>query len=85
MLGCWNPARAFRRAILRLLFVSGCICAVIVLPIRPLAMTCRAQFGGVQLQSEGADVVLIVDISGSMQRNDPDAIRVSAARLFVDL
>ncbi|MCX6033018.1 MAG: VWA domain-containing protein [Chloroflexi bacterium] len=44
-----------------------------------------AQLGVGQLSGENADVVLIVDISGSMQRNDPEAVRVSAARLFVDL
>ncbi len=31
------------------------------------------------------DVVLVLDTSGSMRANDPDALRVPAAKLFVDL
>lgn len=31
------------------------------------------------------DVVLVIDTSGSMEGNDPDALRVPAAKLFVDL
>lgn len=38
-----------------------------------------------QIRSENIDVVLIVDTSGSMKDNDPEAIRISAAKLFVDL
>lgn len=38
-----------------------------------------------QIRSENIDVVLIIDTSGSMKDNDPEAIRISAAKLFVDL
>jgi uncharacterized protein YegL len=36
-------------------------------------------------EQENVDVVLVVDISGSMLKSDPEAIRVSAVRLFLDL
>lgn len=39
----------------------------------------------VSAQTAGADYVLIVDNSGSMRDNDPDFLRVAAAKLFVDL
>jgi hypothetical protein len=38
-----------------------------------------------QVRSEDIDVVLVIDSSGSMKDNDPEDIRISAAKLFVDL
>lgn len=38
-----------------------------------------------QFRSDAIDVILVVDNSGSMRENDPQNIRVSAAKLFVDL
>ncbi len=38
-----------------------------------------------QFRSDAIDVILVVDNSGSMRDNDPQNIRISAAKLFVDL
>ncbi len=50
-----------------------------------IAMIVLAAPAAAQGPADSIDVVLVVDTSGSMKQNDPDAVRVSAAKLFVDL
>jgi hypothetical protein len=53
--------------------------SVLLLPLMP-HQTAEAQF-----RSDAIDVILVVDTSLSMKDNDPQKIRISAAKLFVDL
>ena len=56
-----------------------------VLAWPPAGLALRLRSGQAQERSDSIDVILIVDNSGSMASNDPQRIRVSAAKLFVDL
>ncbi len=70
---------------LRQLLVLALLLGPIILPpssaVAGLLTEPLAQFG----EQENADVVLVVDTSGSILQSDPEAIRVSAAKLFLDL
>ncbi|HEU4322958.1 MAG TPA: VWA domain-containing protein [Roseiflexaceae bacterium] len=44
----------------------------------------QAQGGGAP-DSDASDVVLVIDNSGSMSKNDPAYLRLAAAKLFIDL
>ena len=62
------------------------IVLIAVLVLSPLLLVLGWPTAGLaQEQSDSIDVILIVDNSGSMASNDPQNIRVSAAKLFVDL
>lgn len=61
--------------------------ALSVLLVSFLIAVCLVPSLGVAQEEEvgNADIVLILDTSGSMTENDPSALRVPAAKLFVDL
>ncbi len=54
--------------------------------IRWLLVALAVSFSGfVPADTSGVDAVLIIDSSGSMAKNDPDKLRVPAAKLFMSL
>lgn len=52
---------------------------VALLPAMPVGAQTKA------LDTTNSDVVLVIDNSGSMKENDPNYLRLAAAKLFVDL
>lgn len=69
-----------RMPAVRMLWVAMLI-ATMLLPTSPAT----AQQTGQALDSGNSDVVLIIDNSGSMKQNDPQNLRLAAAKLFIDL
>lgn len=69
-----------RMPAVRMLWVAMLI-ATMLLPTSPAT----AQRTGQALDSGNSDVVLIIDNSGSMKQNDPQNLRLAAAKLFIDL
>lgn len=69
-----------RMPAVRMLWVAMLI-ATMLLPTSPAT----AQQSGQALDSGNSDVVLIIDNSGSMKQNDPQNLRLAAAKLFIDL
>jgi len=51
----------------------------------PILTFPRSHMAYAQSRSDTIDVILVVDTSGSMKTNDPENIRISAAKLFVDM
>ena len=64
----------------RSVMMAGLIVLSVMLHLLVPCNSAQAQFS-----SDAIDVILVVDNSGSMRDNDPDNIRISAAKLFVDL
>lgn len=58
--------------------------ALALLPLIPL-LAAQHPLAEAQGTAQGTDVVLLIDDSGSMKRNDPEGLRWSAAQLVVDL
>ena len=54
-------------------------------PLAVYAPAARAQVKPAALDTQRSDVVLVIDNSGSMRENDPNFLRLAAAKLFIDL
>ena len=70
-------ARLARRAL-------GALVVALALAVGLPPARAAAQSGGA-LDAPNSDIVLVIDNSGSMRQNDPQYLRLAAAKLFVDL
>ncbi len=61
---------------------SAAMLSILALFLVPLLLPLKT---AAQIRYDNIDVILVVDNSASMEDNDPGNIRLSAARLFVDL
>jgi len=70
--------------------ITGQVLVLLLLPLFIMASFSGSgtlQAADMDLMSGGApmDLVLVIDESGSMKKNDPGNLRVEAARLFIEL